>query len=58
MYRLIQINNELASIFKQSDNKWIPIDETNTDYQAYLRWLAEGNTPLPADDDVPLPSDA
>ena len=21
----------------------------NTDYQAYLKWLAEGNEPLPAD---------
>jgi len=23
--------------------------EDNTDYQAYLRWCEEGNTPLPAD---------
>ena len=27
----------------------IPIDEQNADYQRYLLWLADGNTPLPAD---------
>jgi len=25
-------------------------DPANTDYQAYLKWVSEGNTPLPADE--------
>ena len=25
-------------------------DLANTDYQAYLKWLEKGNTPLPADE--------
>ena len=27
----------------------IPFDPDNTDYQAYLAWLEEGNEPLPAE---------
>jgi hypothetical protein len=27
----------------------IPFVADNTDYQAYLKWLDEGNTPQPAD---------
>jgi hypothetical protein len=29
---------------------FIPLNEKNSDYQAYLKWVAEGNTPLPADE--------
>ncbi len=27
----------------------IPFDPANTDYQEYLEWVAEGNTPDPAE---------
>jgi hypothetical protein len=37
-------------ILRLSDNAFIPFDLANTDYQEYLKWLEEGNTPLPAEE--------
>jgi hypothetical protein len=33
-----------------SDGAWIPFDPDNTDYQAYLAWVSEGNEPTPAEE--------
>jgi hypothetical protein len=39
-----------SAIKRLADNAFIPFDPANTDYQQYLKWLAEGNSPLPADE--------
>ena len=44
------LTNKKYGIFRTTDNTFIPLDPANTDYQQYLNWLDEGNTPLPAEE--------
>ena len=47
MYKLLHPS---FAILRLSDNALIPFDPDNTDYQAYLAWVAEGGVPEPADE--------
>jgi len=51
MYQLTTGN----TILRLADTAFIPPDPANTDYQAYLTWLAAGNTPEPAPKPEPVP---
>jgi hypothetical protein len=52
MYKLIvdKISNNTTAIKRLSDNAFIPFDPANTDYAEYLKWVAEGNEPEPAEE--------
>jgi len=55
MYKLTQLGFnqvEHSCVIRQLDGACIPFDPDNTDYQAYLKWLDEGNTPLPAEETI------
>jgi hypothetical protein len=51
MYKkIIGFNGERDDIIQKIDNGLlIPFDPANTDYQEYLKWVEEGNTPEPAE---------
>lgn len=51
---LNKITGELNGVYKTHEGVdgilFVPAHVDNTDYQAYLKWLEEGNTPEPADE--------
>jgi hypothetical protein len=52
MYKkVLELNGDesTTNIKRISDGAVIPFDNANTDYQEYLEWVAEGNTPEEAE---------
>jgi len=45
MYKLVKNPEGNVCCVIKDDKLAIPMDEANTDYQAYLKWLEAGNTP-------------
>ena len=52
MYKLLPPNRlgNTTGVQRLSDNACIPFDPDNTDFLEYQKWLAAGNTPIPADE--------
>ena len=54
MYKLYPINKLTGEpsrmVIRLTDHTHIPFNLDNTDYQEYLKWVAEGNEPEPADE--------
>jgi len=50
IFDVVKNQTQPNAILRLPDNAFIPFDEANTDYQEYLKWLDEGNTPEPAEE--------
>ena len=52
MYKLIKttLSDTPVGVIRLPDKASIPFDPANTDYQEYLKWVAEGGVPEPADE--------
>jgi N-acetylglucosamine-6-phosphate deacetylase len=54
MYKLVKspTTQQINAVQKEANGFLIsiPLAPDNTDYQEYLKWVAEGGVPLPADD--------
>lgn len=55
MYQIFNdiFTGEPSFIKRLSDNAFIPMDEANTDYQAFLKYQAEGGKVYGADEEIP-----
>jgi hypothetical protein len=51
MYKLLPKDylGDTPKVVVREDGAYIPFDPDNTDYQAYLAWVAEGNQPQEAE---------
>lgn len=47
----LDIKGQIENIFDDVKNCWIPLDPSNTDYQAVLTYCTENNITI---DDLPL----
>ena len=59
MYKLLKdtLSGEVRIVQRLSDMACIPFDPANTDYQEYLKWVAEGGVALSADEPASQPAD-
>ena len=53
MYKLFNSESGASFVVRLSDNAFIPFDPANTDYQAFLKYQAEGGKVYGADEEVP-----
>ena len=47
---VIDKTQQVQIVQRVADEAFIPFDPANTDYQAYLKWVEEGNTPISSDE--------